>query len=170
MLLVIVAHTLINSYDCVGQEMIRFFCLCYTMPLFTFISGYLSKPQTSFKKNVKHLLLPCIVISVVNNIVMLCVNPDYHITKQSLLTPGFAMWYLWALFVFRTTLPYLLKIPHVILLSLVISWVVGFANGIGSLLSLSRIICFLPYFLIGYALKQSVIKDKLLTLNYLWGG
>ena len=31
MLLVVVVHTLANSYGHIGQEMIRFFCLCYTM-------------------------------------------------------------------------------------------------------------------------------------------
>lgn len=48
MLLVIVAHTLINSYGHPGMESIRFVCLCFTMPLFTFISGYLSKPEINF--------------------------------------------------------------------------------------------------------------------------
>lgn len=33
MILVIIAHTLINSYGDKGMEYIRFFCLCYTMPL-----------------------------------------------------------------------------------------------------------------------------------------
>ena len=32
MILVIIAHTLINSYGDKGMEYIRFFCLCYTLP------------------------------------------------------------------------------------------------------------------------------------------
>lgn len=65
MILVIIAHTLINSYGDKGMEYIRFFCLCYTMPLFTFISGYLSKREQHFKKNIIYLLLPCFVFTVI---------------------------------------------------------------------------------------------------------
>lgn len=77
MILVIIAHTLINSYGDKGMEYIRFICLCYTMPLFTFISGYLSKKEQSLKKNCIRLLLPCIrliriIYSVGNNRGLLC--------------------------------------------------------------------------------------------------
>jgi len=66
MILVIIAHTLINSYGDKGMEYIRFICLCYTMPLFTFISGYLSKKEQSLKKNCIRLLLPCIIFTIIN--------------------------------------------------------------------------------------------------------
>jgi fucose 4-O-acetylase-like acetyltransferase len=92
---------------------------------------------------------------------------------HNLFTPGFAMWYLWALFVFRTVLPYLLKIQHIIPISFVISWIAGFIDGIDSTFSLSRIICFLPYFLMGYSLKQSkfaVNDGKTLIYKLLSGG
>ena len=48
MLLVVIVHTLINSYGDVGQELIRFFCLCYTMPMFAFISGWFSKEEIKY--------------------------------------------------------------------------------------------------------------------------
>ena len=68
MLLVIVAHTLIASYGHNDKLIawIWFFCLSYTMPLFTFISGFLSRPAWKLKKNVRHLLIPFMVFSVVN--------------------------------------------------------------------------------------------------------
>jgi fucose 4-O-acetylase-like acetyltransferase len=87
--------------------------------------------------------------------------------------PGFAMWYLWALFVFRITLPYLIKIPHIIIVSFVISWVAGFYEGINNAFTLSRIICFLPYFLLGYAVRNSnseISDNKSLIYRCLWGG
>lgn len=68
MLLVIAAHTLIASYGHNDKLIawIWFFCLSYTMPLFTFISGFLSRPAWELKKNVRHLLIPFMVFSVVN--------------------------------------------------------------------------------------------------------
>lgn len=171
MLLVIIVHTLNNSYGSVGQEMIRFFCLCYTMPMFAFISGYFSKPDSSFRKNVTTLLIPCILFTLVNDGVQLLVCPNYHFT---LTTPGFAMWYLWALFVYRISLPYLLKIPNIIILSFVLTWIVGFIPQINRTMSLSRIICFLPYFLLGYKIANEKYFHKwkriILTPINKWGG
>lgn len=171
MLLVVIVHTLNNSYGSVGQEMIRFFCLCYTMPMFTFISGYFSKPDSSFRKNVTSLLIPCILFTLVNDGVQLLVCPNYHFT---LTTPGFAMWYLWALFVYRISLPYLAKIPYVVILSFVITWIVGFIPQINNTFSLSRIFCFLPYFLLGYKMahEECFLKYKTLLLTQFnkWGG
>lgn len=77
MILVIIAHTLINSYGDKGMEYIRFICLCYTMPIFTFISGYLSKKEQSLKKNCIRLLLPCIIFTIINDLVQEWVNPNY---------------------------------------------------------------------------------------------
>lgn len=171
MLLVVVVHTLNNSYGNVGQEMIRFFCLCYTMPMFTFISGYLSKPKSSFRKNVTTLLIPCFLFTLVNDCIQLLVCPNYHFT---LTRPGFAMWYLWALFVFRVSLPFLLKIPHVLILSFILTWIVGFIPQINSTMSLSRIFCFLPYFLLGYKIANEKyfykFKSLILTPINKWGG
>ena len=164
MLLVVIVHTLNNSYGDVGQEMIRFFCLCYTMPMFTFISGYLSKPDSSFRKNVTTLLYPCILFTLVNDGIQLLVNQNYHFT---LTTPGFAMWYIWALFIYRILLPYLLKIPYVVILSFILTWIVGFIPQIDSTFSLSRVFCFLPYFLLGYkvANDECLYKYKELILT-----
>lgn len=171
MMMVVLVHTLINSYGCVQQEMIRFPLLCFTMPLFAFISGYFSKPEQQLKKNINLLLIPCLVFTLINDGIQYIVNPNYYF---SLKTPGFAMWYLWALFVYRSILPYIYKIPHVILLSFVLTWCAGLYTGINSVLSLSRIICFLPYFLLGNKIaheqKYIKMKESLLHKNVTRGG
>ena len=169
MLLVVIVHTLYNSYGHVGQEMIRFFCLCYTMPMFTFISGYFSKPTTSFKKNVTSLLLPCLLFTLINDGIQLLVCPNYRISWT---TPGFAMWYLWALFIYRVSLRYLLKIPYVIPLSFVLTWIVGLFPQINVHFSLSRVFCFLPYFLLGYKIANNSrwLSCKALNNKMLYGG
>lgn len=158
MVLVVIVHTLINSYGDVGQEIIRFFCLCYTMPMFAFISGWFSKEKSDIRKNVKHLFLPCIVMTIVNDGIMYAVNPQYHL---NVLTPGFAMWYLWALFVYRSILPYIVRIPHVIFLSFILSWVVGVIPQINANYSASRSVCFLPYFLLGHKMARDIQLSKI---------
>lgn len=172
MILVIIAHTLINSYGDKGMEYIRFICLCYTMPLFTFISGYLSKKEQSLKKNCIRLLLPCIIFTIINDLVQEWVNPNYIFSWKQ---PGFAMWYLWVLFVYRFALPYLIRIKYILLFSFLLSWFVGFIPFVGANYSLSRLCCFLPYFLLGYTIAnedvlvryKNEIFQKLNLVGYL---
>ena len=166
MLLVITAHTLTNSYGYWGMEIIRFYCLCFTMPLFTFISGYLSKPEARLEKNVRHLLLPCVIFTIVNDCIRMIVDQNYTFTWKQ---PGFAMWYLWVLFVFRISLPLLVRIPHILPISFILSWLVGFVPFAGVDFSLQRIICFLPWFLLGYKLKKKK-KLSIKLINAKGGG
>lgn len=165
MLLVIIGHTLIDSYDdWKSIEFLRFFCRCYTMPLFTFISGYLSSDRTSISKNFKFLLWPCILFTLVNDLLQSYINPNYVFSWKQ---PGFAMWYLWMLFIYRISLPYLLKIRYLLIISFLISWLVGFMPFIGMDFSLSRMFCFLPYFIFGYSIANDSycvkLKEMLLT-------
>lgn len=163
MLFVIIAHTLNNSYGHYSMELIRFYCLCFTMPLFTFISGFLSKPEIALKKDIKHLLLPCLLFTIINDLISWAVIPDYTFTWKR---PGFAMWYLWVLFIYRISLPWLIRIPMILPISFVLSWLAGFMPWLDADFQLHRIICFLPWFLLGYYSKKSdFISNKLINVN-----
>lgn len=70
---------------------------------------------------------------------------------------GYAMWYLWALFVYYLITPWMLKKINLISLlvaSFIIALLAGIAPFINSILQLSRIICFYPFFLLGVTLKE----------------
>lgn len=166
MLLVIMVHTLYNSYGHYSMELIRFYCLTFTMPLFTFISGFLSKPEFALKKNFKQLLIPCIVFTIINDLVCLLVNPDYTFTWKR---TGFAMWYLWVLFFYRISLPMLIRIPYIIPISFLLSWLVGFLPWFGVDFQLQRMVCFLPWFLLGYKLSTAN-NIKNILINVINGG
>lgn len=169
MMMVVLAHTLTNSYGCKEHEMIRFLLLCFTMPLFMFIRGYLSKPESSFPKSFRYLLVPFIVFTFVYDGIQYLVNPSYVFSWK---TPGFAMWYLWTLFIYRVSLRYLIKIPYVLVLSFVLSWVVGFFPQIGGDFGLCRLFCFLPFYLLGYKIANERIFEtiRLRLLNSGGGG
>ena len=165
MLLVIVAHTLIASYGCNDTvvSFIWFVCLSYTMPLFTFISGFFSKSEWNFRKNVNSLLIPFLFFNVVNVCVENWVNPNFYFTWK---IPGFAMWYLLVLFLYRLLLPLCEKhIWHTIIISLILSWIVGYIPAINTVFSLSRFFCFMPFFLSGYIFSRYKLLDKLMKVN-----
>ena len=124
------------------------FIYIFHMPLFIFISGYLSKNFYKMKrKAIRNLLIPYIIFN------MIWYTAVYIGTRKamfSVLYPGWTLWYLLSLFFWRITLKYLIKFKHILLLSFIAGVLVGLIPSIGSILSISRTIVFLPFFLLGY--------------------
>lgn len=69
-------------------------------------------------------------------------------------TPGFAMWFLLVLFIYRMIFPFLIKIKYILAISIIAALVVGFIPFIGKEFGLSRMFCFLPFYLLGYYVKN----------------
>lgn len=125
--------------------------LIYTfhMPLFIFCSGYLT--NYSPQKIVKRLLLPYLLLQPV-----CCIFTSGEIQMTR---PFWGLWYLPALAVWRSTVPFLETKSqksrlYVILASLICGCAAGADDTIGYYGTLSRIIVFYPYFIAGYYLKQ----------------
>ena len=155
MLMVVLTHSIApyQSERWVGFYWI--FIMTFTMPLFTIISGFLYKKRT-FSKNVKQLLYPCILFSIINFLV----GYKYYLTFMGgvkLLNFGYAMWYLWALFIYYVITPYFLKrvnLKILIITSFIFAMIIGLIPFIGIKLQLSRVICFYPFFLTGILLRE----------------
>lgn len=128
------------------------FIYIFHMPLFIFISGYLSKNFYRMKrKAIRNLLIPYIIFNTIWYIAV------YIGTKEnmfSILLPGWTLWYLLSLFFWRMSLKYIVKFRHILLFSFFIGAVVGLVPSVGSILSISRTIVFLPFFLLGYYTKE----------------
>ena len=120
----------------------------FHMPLFVFCSGYLS--SYSPQKIVKQLLLPYLVMQVV-----LC-----HLMEEPLqfTTPCWLLWYLAAMIAWRMMIPFFDLVqekqrPFAVAAAFVLAFLCGFDGSIGRYGALSRIICYLPWFLMGYYLR-----------------
>lgn len=146
---------------------IYIFIYFFHMPLFIFISGYLSKNFYRMKrKAVRNLLIPYIIFN------MIWYTAVYIGTRRlmfSVISPGWTLWYLLSLFFWRISLKYLVKFRHVLILSFLVGALVGVIPSVGSVLSISRTLVFLPFFLLGYYTKEEhLIKisnfNKLLSL------
>lgn len=162
MLLVIVAHTLTNSYgSSINVEYIRFFCLCYTMPLFTFMSGYVTKSEVNLKKLATRLMAPVIVFSLID----FCLSIVFARIGKGVWLPGrfsgFALWYIFVLFFYKASLKYAIQIPCLLSLSIVFSWISGAMPYVGLEFQLERLFCFYPYFLMGYYAANGRYKEKM---------
>lgn len=130
----------------------------FHMPLFIFLSGYFSHKKTNqeFINSSLKILEPYVVFQLIAR------GFDYlkgePITLINLLTPRYVLWYLLSLFCWRLMLQILpdkiLKNSKLVIIStLVVSIIAGFLP-FNNFLTLQRTFAFLPYFFIGYYMRE----------------
>ena len=136
------------------------FFIIYTfhMPLFVFLSGYFSKDAKKAQaKAFERFLLPYIVWSFVYFIV---ISLTHWKSDFNFAIPWFTYWYFVSLFTLCLFLPVMLKIRLNVFIFFVLMFAAGFYQDYGWAFSLSRTICFAPFFLMGYYCKSSAL-DKI---------
>lgn len=134
----------------------------FHMPLFIFISGYLSKK--SVKSNlilVKKLLIPYVFFDIVWYIGVYLVTGE---NMFSIFYPGWTLWYLLSLFFWKISIRYLTKIKYIITISFALGLLIGLDNIAQDFLSISRTIAFLPFFLMGYYIDSKKL-NKINNMN-----
>lgn len=139
------------------------------MPTFIFISGYFAnnyKNKGWIKKDIKRLLIPYVTIQLTFILFMKYVlkSSQYNIT---IVTPVYVYWYLFALFIWSILIKYVPNkhIKKLIIISFVIGILSGYIGFIGTKLSLSRIIVFFPFYLMGFYFKGKEVNNILNKRN-----
>lgn len=133
------------------------FVYLFHMPLFVFVSGYLSKNiQKPLWSLISTLLIPYLIFSVIWSIINSYFSGDLSF---SILTPYAYLWYLVSLFTWKALVKYLIRIPYILPISFVIGLFAGFLP-LDRFLSLSRTLTFLPFFLLGFYCQERHI-DKI---------
>ncbi|MFK4899225.1 acyltransferase family protein [Lactococcus petauri] len=156
--LVVLGHSLelIRNDTDIGK-MVYIFIYQFHMPVFIYFSGYVSKNVEKGRKNaVKNFLVPFLVLNIVWSVFrLLSVFFVGNATLSggllySLLTPAWTLWYVLALFIWKILLPDLSKIKKIMLWSLIMGIGAGLFTEFRDYLSLSRIIKFTPFFMLGF--------------------
>lgn len=155
MLMVVMTHSICPYQSECWTGYYWILIMTFSMPLFTIISGYWYKPRT-FKHVFLRFLYPCILFS---GIIFVGGGEFYEPYKKQIpyLNFGYAMWYLWALFVYYLITPYLLRhfqLKTILIVSFFIALIVGIIPYINMTFQFSRVICFYPFFLLGVILKE----------------
>ncbi len=127
----------------------------FHMPLFVFCSGYLAK--FSPKRIAKRILLPYLIFQLVSCLF----SSSGHIQFT---TPVWTLWYLLALFVWTLSIPFLEECPNrfrpfVIIGAFLLGELCGMDETVGYYLSISRILVFFPFFILGYYGKGWVCRN-----------
>lgn len=126
----------------------------FHMPAFVFLTGYYARFEP--KKIVLKLIVPYIIFQVL--------YVYFSGNRLQFTTPYWILWYLFAVIIWKLLLPLCeKKLKLSLIIAVIIALLAGFDDTIGYYLSLSRIIVFFPFFLLGNLLSKEPDKLKAFT-------
>ena len=170
-LLVVFGHSLeLMRLESGLANFIYIFIYTFHMPVFIFYAGYLSKNVKKVSDNAfKDLFIPFLLFNSVWNLIQVFFTRNVQIpvespTLFSFLNPGWALWFIFALFIWRLLLPHLLKVKKIVIVTLVIGLLSRLFSEFNIFMSLSRILVFSPYFIVGFLVTKEAL-DKLRTVK-----
>ena len=166
-LLVVVGHFIegfINKDDVIRE--IYCFIYLFHMPLFIFITGFFSKNVKNTRSRIISFLLLFLIMQSIELI----------ITKRkfTIVDPCFGIWYLQALVVYNLIICIIDKFKPIIalIICVIIGLIIGFDNYATTIGSLSRIFVMLPFFVLGYFVKEEYINKlknkKIILISFIF--
>ncbi|WP_344010454.1 acyltransferase family protein [Microbacterium natoriense] len=139
----------------------------FHMPAFAIISGYFSKSGSPTKvqmaRVITDILVPYVIFELVWTLTKWLVEGQ---ANPNLTKPSWTLWFLLALGIFRLVLPYLALLRWPLLWTIVISIGVGYLPNIDSTFSLSRTLGLLPFFTLGWWLRERDIVSRFQLLAH----
>ncbi|MEE1314110.1 MAG: acyltransferase family protein [Lachnospiraceae bacterium] len=154
-LCVVIGHFLDHfTSDFRIAEILRIYIYFFHIPAFSFISGYFAR-KNNFQILVQKLLVPYIVFQVIYYIMYTGIGRDVEFT---LLSPFFTLWYLIALFFWRLIINPASRIKHLLFVSFACSILIGFIPDCADFLSLSRVVAFFPFFVMGHQFNKQTFE------------
>ncbi len=140
---------------------IYIFIYMFHMPAMTFVSGYFSKNLEKIRSNAfVTIFIPYLLLNGINYAYKILVLKEdfYHF---QVFRPSWGLWYLLALFFWKFFLKDILKIRHLLMFSFAAAILTGFSGEFDEYMALARVVCFLPFFVLGnYCRKRHIAKIR----------
>ena len=134
----------------------------FHMPAFILISGHFSRKIRSvedFKKLGKTLVLPYLIFQILYTLYYRDVFGDG--VEFEFFEPRYALWFLLSMVMWKIMLWIFSSHRGMILVSILLSLLVGYISEVNEWLSLSRTFFFFPFFLMGYYInRENFVKLK----------
>lgn len=165
--LVVLGHAVQRlTYDSDIALSLYLLIYAFHMPAFAVISGYFSKSdaptRTQMARVITDILVPYVVFEGLWTLTKWLVEGQ---ANPNLTQPSWTLWFLLALAVFRLVLPYLALLRWPLLWTVVISIGAGYLPNIDSTFSLSRTLGLLPFFTLGWWLRERDVVARLRLLD-----
>ena len=162
--LLIVSVVFVHMYDMTCAKtgwthLLRLAILTVQMPLFMFLSGYFGKNISKRREEAVRLyLIPFFVFNTLYFLVRHLQGEDF---TYGILRPFNMYWYLLTLILYRLLMDNLRHVRGLLPLSIGLALLAGPDQHLGRTLSLSRAICFFPFYLMGiYCPKGWIERAK----------
>ncbi|GMA93729.1 hypothetical protein GCM10025881_05530 [Pseudolysinimonas kribbensis] len=142
------------------------FVYAFHMPAFAIISGYFSKASPPSSRQILKILsdivVPYVIFQSIWSAVQWIVEGN---TNVDLAQPHWTLWFLLSLAVFRILMPYLVLLRFPLAWAVILSVAVGYSPGVDSTFSLARTVGILPFFVLGWQLRQWKVADWWMRLR-----
>ncbi|MGV8877145.1 MAG: acyltransferase family protein [Rhodoglobus sp.] len=154
--LVVIGHaTQRLTHDSDNALALYLIIYAFHMPAFAIISGYFSQAlpptATQMRRVLTDILLPYFIMEAIWSLVKFFVEGETDLNPSK---PSWTLWFLLALGIFRLILPYLALLRWPLVWAIIVSVGVGYLDNIDNTFSLSRAIGILPFFVLGWKLRQ----------------
>jgi fucose 4-O-acetylase-like acetyltransferase len=133
------------------------------VPVFVIVAGYFSRADSLNARETRRLVesvaVPYLLIGLLHTMQETWwYGGDW---KIHLVEPAWGTWFLLSLLFWRAGLPYLAQLRYPLTVSVIAALVVGYISNVGTSMSLSRTITFLPFFLLGWKIRQGLFDEAL---------
>ncbi|PJJ72769.1 fucose 4-O-acetylase-like acetyltransferase [Diaminobutyricimonas aerilata] len=160
--LVVIGHAIQRQIsDSDNALIVYLFVYAWHMPAFAIISGYFSKSGApngrQMKKVLTDILLPYLIMETIWTSVQFLVEGKREFNPTQ---PSWTLWFLLALGIFRLILPYLALIRWPLFWAVALSIGAGYFDNIDTTFSLSRAIGILPFFVLGWKVREWGLVEK----------
>ena len=154
--LVVVGHGIQRlTADSNNALIVYLFIYGFHMPAFAIISGYFSTAGAPTLRRMKQILtrlvIPYLVMEAIWSLVQFLIEGRGGFNPSK---PSWTLWFLLALAIFRLILPYLALLRWPLIISVLFSVGVGYLDNVGSTFSLSRAIGIMPFFIVGWKVRE----------------
>ncbi len=142
------------------------FIYSFHVAVFVTVSGYFAKSGTPSGRQMKRVLtdivLPYLIFETIWSTIRWALGGTLTLDYS---TASWTLWFLIALAIWRIVLPYLVLLRWPLLISIAISIGAGYFSHVDSVWALSRTFGLLPFFVLGWSLRQWQITGTWLTMR-----
>ncbi|GGH46495.1 membrane protein [Microbacterium album] len=165
--LVVLGHAIQRlTYDSDIAYALYLVVYAFHMPAFAIISGYFSKSDAPSRRQMARILTDILVPYVIFEMLWwLTKTLTEGASGPNLTQPSWTLWFLLALGIFRLVLPYLALLRWPLAWTVAVSVGVGYLPNVDSTFSLSRTLGFLPFFALGWWLRERDVVERLRLLE-----
>ncbi|SEG67118.1 Fucose 4-O-acetylase [Nonomuraea solani] len=162
--LVVVGHSLVPTLAADSSRALYIFIYVFHMPLFTLLSGYLSRnfwnSNAKTNKLVDTFLVPYVIVEVGYAALRFSLGQKWSLT---IIDPAWLNWYLLALLFWRLSTPVWKRMKYPVPVAIAIYLFAGFSQITGDF-SMDRFFGLMPFFVIGLVMQPEHFE----MLNRRW--